>query len=206
MMLPRRAIMHILSESNHPVVFGIHMKKAAFALLFLLASCSGIQVIRDDYRNTTIVEMPVYNTSDDRYGQRRSIKTVFKRFIDGSSKNETLSFRLQIHMDPADEKLTETIYLKIDDQLFTQSISNLSTGNETHLNSQMNRATGQQEVYAYNLQTGGGTVVLPPEIRAALARCERLQIRVYSGDRPFSFTYTGYELARLKHFLAYTVD
>lgn len=181
------------------------MKKIALLFLLVFAGCSGVEVIRDEYRNTTVVQLTLENDSGNFLFPGHSQSILFKRLVD-SSKRESLSARMLVSLKRLDEPLTEKLFFKIDGRLFELNLENLETSSKTLTRSNENKTTGKTEFYSYTVPMGVGTVTFSPEVRDALMRCSNFQVRVYLGDRPVTFDYSGRDVAELKYFLNYEVE
>lgn len=172
------------------------------ALLCAFCSPYGkIEVIRDDFKNSTVVTMVLEQSSEKGY---RSLRTRFSRIIPAAGE-ESVTLRVNLTLDPGDAPMTTSVFLQTDDAKHELELVDrlVKSHSETYTHSRS--ATGFMSYHTYSWDEHSGEIDMPLKVRDAVKNSSTLLIRLYSGSIPYDFRFDEKELAKLKELLRYDV-
>jgi hypothetical protein len=186
---------------NLPVLFII--------IIFFLSSCSSIKIVKDPFKNSTVVTMDMDHYASisglTRFANARGGQ-YSREIKDGKKLPISVSFRL--HTSTNVTELSNEAYVKVDDKVIKLVLTDINTGSRVSLQNttNLNIYTGkmQQGYTASSFNVLSGKVILANEIEESILKAKSIQYRLYSQADPIDIIVSGDQIKKIKEFALIT--
>jgi hypothetical protein len=184
------------------------VKKIVLFLLLpvWLISCGGIKVVKDDFKNATVVSMKERYSSDESMikGGGWAVFTYVREI----KKNILDPTVIQVHITKAHMPFFGNLDLqpkgivKVDDMTSEVALGDRAALNVTTYTATPDYATRGAQISSSKHEEWTTKLALTKKIEDAIAAGKKLSFRLYFGEQPITFILSDKEFAKVKEFLA----
>lgn len=167
-------------------------KMYLFLIPLILVSCMGrIKVVKDDFKNASVVTMTLKESSKESMIKGGGYATcTYSKEI---QNNKVSPIMVGVHImkvrNPfaGNQDLIQKGIIKVDDQAFDITLGETSAVNVTTISSQPNYATGGTQISSSQHEEWNTKFVFPKQMDQAIVNGNKVSLRMYFGTSPITF-------------------